>query len=268
MALGDGGTAEGVIPSVDVVAKRALHRAPRSVQQVISSGLAALSWIGLPSTVLSVVSDLQWVVDAGLWVYRHTGALKPAIVAVAHAVSLVVDVWRGLTHPLWHALAVYWHVALPNWAPDVLTIAALLLIGQVRAKIRFWIGAFGRAHLITGASTYRDYPDDLYQPLPKSFAFERELAARGLRWTPHRLARAKLLWRRWSVGQRLDQWKLAHIDKRKPTLPKWPVPLTVASFHRYLAGDFAARRIRILYFLSGLVLIAAYVIDWVYRAHS
>lgn len=249
-------TTPGVIPSPESFVKSGLGGAPSWLRRSLLNVLAAVTWIGLPSTVLSALGDVHKLIAGLLWLYQHSGAVQPVLLAIGHAISLVVQLWRSLTHPIWHVIAQWLHLSLPSWAPDALTLGGLIVIGTVRRVLRAtWGGTLSGGLMLRGIEPGRFAPEG-YIALPRHFPYEQHFADNDVKWTPRRLRDAERLWRRWRNLNIRTVFTL-HPDS------KWPVfdaRVVRAQFGRYWLAVMDGRRDMRIYFSLALVALLAIAI--------
>lgn len=252
--------ADNVLPSVEEATRTALRAAPKPVRTLVRNTLAAVSWIGLPATVLSTLSGLRWVIDAAAWCFQHAGLLQPVFAAVGQGIAWIVMLWRGLTHPLWEALGAWLGFGLPAWLPDVLTLLALLLIGGLR---RLWRVIWG--HRLSGALMYRGAkpgraPPEQYIAIPRRFPYKALFAEYGFALNKRQLADTQRLWRKWRREQILVM--LTADNYRWPTFRE---PVIEAQFGRFWLSVMEGRRDMRVYALVALATLGAFAIDAAYR---
>lgn len=255
--------ADNVLPSVEEATRTALRAAPKPVRTLVRNTLAAISWIGLPATVLSTLSGLRWVIDAAAWCFQNAGLLQPLLAAVGQGIVWIVMLWRGLTHPLWEALGAWLGFGLPTWLPDVLTLLALLLIGGLRRLSRAtWGEWMSEALMHRGAEPGRAPPEE-YIPIPRPFPYADYFAERGFPMNNRQLADTKRLWRKWRREQILIMLTADNY--------RWPIfrePVIRAQFGRYWMAVMDGRRYMRVYALVALATFGAFAIDAAYRLLS
>lgn len=249
-------TNPGVIPSPESFVKAGLGSAPAWLRRSLLNTLAAVTWIGLPSTVLSALGDVHKLIAGLLWLYEHSGVIQPVLLAVGHAISFLVQLWRSLTHPVWHAIATWLHLTLPAWAPDALTLLALVAIGLVRRGLRVTWG-----YAISARAMYRAAQPDRFAPegyirLPRHFPYEQHFADHDIRWTPRRLRDADHLWRIW---RRQRVRTMLTIDASR--WPTYDAQVVRAQFGRYWLSITEGRRDMRIYLTCAALVFAAIVID-------
>jgi hypothetical protein len=255
-------TSIGDIPSPETFAKKSLVRAPRWLQRFTGNGLSVLAWVGLPTTILSSLSNLKTVLDGATWLYAHAGLLQPALAFFGRAFTFVVSIWRAVTHPVWQALSVWLHIALPAWAPDVLTLTALVVMGVMRRMLRVaWGDTISGGMMFKGARPDYGRPEDKIA-IPRIFPYEQHFAECDVKWTPAKLRDAHWLWRRWRRDQIRSQ--LAY-DGRY--WPKFDQDVIRAQFGRYWLSITEGRRDMLMYALAAGVVLLALVVDWSLRTH-
>lgn len=243
------------IPTPETLIKKRLLKAPDWLRRWGLNTLGVVAWVGLPSTVLSTLKDLRWVIDGAVWLYEHAGVLRPALRVIGQGVTVVVDVWRWLTHPIWQHLAEWLHVALPTWLPDVLTLVALILIGLVRRWMTASWGALRSGRLLFGAVDKLNTGAASYISIPRSFPYKQHFADNDIRWTRRRLADTERLWRKWRADQ-IRAWLAWHPER----WPRFHEAAIRAQFGRYWLSVRNGRRERALYMAvaAALALILAF----------
>lgn len=250
------------IPTPETLIKKRLLKAPDWLRRLGLNALGVVAWVGLPSTVLSTLKDLRWVIDGAVWLYEHAGAMRPALQVVGQGVTAVIDVWRWLTHPIWQHLAEWLHVSLPTWLPDVLTLLALTLIGLLRRWLNETWGALRSGGLLFRAERSRaPFALGNYVPIPRRFPYKQYFAESGVKWTPKRLADTERLWRKWRSEQIRD-W----LASRPERWPRFLEPAIRAQFDRYWFAVQDGRRDRLIFVTLSLTLLALYAIDALYQA--
>lgn len=125
------------IPSPEKALSALLASAPRWLQVLISNIIAVLQWIGLPTTILSFLSDRAWVVDLAHWAFTHSGNARVVLAWLGSACVSIVSFWHLLSEPIRSALSAIVHFNIPAWAIDLGTIAFLLVVGPIRERITF-----------------------------------------------------------------------------------------------------------------------------------
>ncbi|MGE0371662.1 MAG: hypothetical protein AB7G40_05635 [Hyphomonadaceae bacterium] len=247
---------ESDIPTPETVIKKSLGHAPGWLRRSALNALGVVAWVGLPSTVLSTLKDLRWVIDGALWLYQHAGLLKPALLVIARAVSLAVDVWRWITHPIWQSVAEWLHITLPAWLPDVLTLLVLILVGLWRRWLNASWGAWLGGGLLLRSAKRSPTDKGDFTPIPRRFPYTRYFADTGEKWTPRRLADAQCLWRRWRSEQ-IRAWLARHPER----WPRFHEAAIRAQFGRYWLAVQDGRRERNLYVGVAVLLILLLVAD-------
>lgn len=246
----------GEIPAPETLAKRQLARAPKWLRRAVSNILSILAWVGLPSTLLSTLSSLQIVIDGALWLYRNAGALRPALRMAGEGVVVLVEWWRALTHPLWEVLFSWLDVALPAWAPDVLTLLLLFMLGLLRRATTEGLASFlSETLMLSGQVT-----GTTFQRIPRAFPYQEHFEENGFRLPPRRLRETRRLWRKWRKAQiRLG------LGISTAEWPRYPEATIRAQFGRYWLGVRDGRRAMLVYCLAGTCMAGALGIDWAYR---
>lgn len=250
------------IPTPEALIKKRLLKAPDWLRRWGLNALGVVAWVGLPSTVLSTLKDLRWVIDGAVWLYEHAGLLRPALRVVGQGVTVVVDVWRWLTHPIWQHLAEWLQIALPAWLPDVLTLALLILIGLMRRSLSEMWGSLRSGGLLYRAEQGRaPFAQGVYVPIPRRFPYREYFAESGVKWTPRRLADTERLWRKWRSEQIRD-WLAWHPER----WPRFLETAVRAQFDRYWFAVQDGRRDRLIFLMLSVTLLALYAVDVLYQA--
>jgi hypothetical protein len=247
------------IPGPETFARRHLAKAPSWLRRIVLNALAIFGWIGLPGTVVSALADMRFSLDAALWLYLHAGLVKPTVAAVGQGIAFVVAAWRAVTHPIWHALFEWLHIALPTWAPDVLTLLALLGAGYLRRQLRvLWGARLSGALMHRGAKPGRAPPTE-YISIPRRFPYAAHFTENDIRLTPARLADAQRLWRKWRTEQ---IWAALYLDPRR--WPRFREGVIRAQFGRYWLAVTDGRRDFALYAAIAVCVLLAMAADFAY----
>lgn len=251
--------APSTIPTPDALAKRQLTRAPRWLQRLASNTLALIAWIGLPSTVLSTLGNMQFVLDGALWLYRHAGALRPVFEAAGEWIATFVQAWRALTHPIWQTLFGWLQITLPSWAPDLLTLALLIVAGFAR-RIMTTTLADIRSTSLMAVGRARASPSVL-QPIPPAFPYREHFEGNGFKLTPARLRDTERLWRSW----RARQIRMARVMSKDSGPWLFPEGAVRAQFGRFWLGVRQGRQTLLVYSIAVGMLAIAFGIEWANR---
>jgi hypothetical protein len=205
---------------------------------------------------------MRFALDAALWLYRHAGLLKPAVAAFGQGITFVVATWRAVTHPIWHTLGDWLHIALPAWAPDILTLLALVGAGYLRRQLRVaWGITLSGGLMHRGAKPGRAPPEE-YIPIPRRFPYANHFSENGIRWTARKLADTGRLWRKW----RADRiW--AALTLRPDHWPRYREPVIRAQFGRYWLAVADGRREFAISIVIAACLFAAMALDFLYRQY-
>lgn len=250
------------IPTPETLIKKRLLDAPDWLRRWGLNALGVVAWVGLPSTVLSTLKDLRWVIDGGVWLYEHAGIMKPALRVVGQGVTVVVDVWRWLTHPMWERVAEWLHLTLPDWLPDVLTLAALIGVGLLRRWLNASLGSlYGGGLLLRTEQRRSPIGTGNYVPIPRLFPYKQYFSETGVKWTPRRLADTERLWRKWRSDQ-IRSWLALHPER----WPRFLEPAIRAQFDRYWLAVHDGRRERNFYVGVSLLLLLLLTADAAYAA--
>lgn len=250
------------IPTPETLIKKRLLKAPDWLRRWGLNTLGVVAWVGLPSTVLSTLKDLRWVIDGAVWLYAHAGAMRPALRVVGQGVTVVVDAWRWLTHPIWQHLAEWLHVSLPAWAPDVLTLVLLFLIGLMRRSLsEMWGNLRSGGLLLRTEQTRSPASHGTYVSIPRHFPYKQYFAETGEKWTPRRLADTERLWRKWRSDQ-IRSWLAFHPER----WPRFPESVIRAQFGRYWLAVQDGRRERNVYVGVAVLSVLLLTVDAAYAA--
>lgn len=250
------------IPTPETLIKKRLLKAPDWLRRWGLNTLGVVAWVGLPSTVLSTLKDLRWVIDGAVWLYEHAGVLKPALRVVGQGVTVVVDVWRWLTHPIWQHLAEWLHVSIPAWVPDVLTLALLILIGLMRRSLsEMWGSIYSGGLLFRTEQRKSPFQGGNYIPIPRRFPYKQYFVEAGVKWTPRRLADTERLWRKWRTNQ-IRSWLALHPER----WPRFQEAAIRAQFDRYWLAVHDGRRDRRIYVGVAVTLLLLFAADAAYAA--
>lgn len=250
------------IPTPETLIKKRLLKAPDWLRRLGLNALGVVAWVGLPSTVLSTLKDLRWVIDGAVWLYAHAGAMRPALRVVGQGVTVAVDAWRWLTHPIWHQLAEWLHITIPAWLPDVLTLVALILIGLLRRSLtEMWGSLYGGGLLLRTEQGRSPFAGGSHVPIPRRFPYKQYFAETGVKWTQRRLADTERLWRKWRSDQ-IRSWLAFHPER----WPRFLEPAIRAQFDRYWLAVHDGRRDRRIYIGLAVTLLVLLVADAAYVA--
>jgi hypothetical protein len=256
----DAAPTEGTIPTPAMVAAEQLAKAPPWLRRLVTSALAVVAWIGLPTTVLSTLSSMQFILDTALWLYRHAGLLRPALSAAGEGISAVVGLWRALTHPIWETLFSWLHIALPTWLPDVLTLVLLTVAGILR-RVMAGTAADVRSASLMVIGRARAAPSTLL-PIPLAFPYAQHLEKKGRKVTPARLRDIERLWRSW----RARQIRMARIMCKSSGPWAFPEDAVRDQFETFWLGVRRGRKLLLIYSIAVGALAMAFAVDWAYRA--
>lgn len=250
------------IPTPETLIKKGLLNAPDWLRRWGLNALGVVAWVGLPSTVLSTLKDLRWVIDGAVWLYEHAGITRPALRVVGQGVTVVVDAWRWLTHPIWQQLAEWLQIVLPAWLPDALTLLALIAIGLLRRSLSALWGSWRGGGLLYRTEQSRSpLSQGNYVAIPRHFPYKQYFAETGVKWTPRRLEDTEQLWRKWRADQ-IWAWLAWHPDR----WPRFLEPAIRAQFDRYWLAVRNGRRERALYVASAVTLLLLLLSDAAYAA--
>lgn len=252
----DAGAVSSTIPTPEAFAKARLRRAPQWLKSLVSNGLAILSWVGLPATFLSTLSNISWVVEGAIWLYRQAGAFRPVLTAVGEWITLVVHIWRSLTRPLWETLSGWLHIAVPAWVPDVLTLLFLFGVGIIRMRL-YRERLEGRAKRGLPVLS-KGEPGITEGDIPVVFDGYGYLESRKARLTDGQRREIERLWRRF---RREACWSIFHAVMgggkakfRRSDLHE--------QFYTYWRASVGARQIMMVYGATGLLIAVALLIEW------
>ncbi len=253
-----GNAARLTIPTPEMLVKAWLRRAPPWLQRFVSTVVAVLAWAGLPPSVLSTVSNLQWVIDSCAWLYLHAGALRPVLSMTGEGITFLVHYWKLLTHPFWHALFGWLHVTLPTWAPDALTVLILIAIGSLRSR-SYRARHAKRAENDLNLARKND-PNAV--DVPKAFGGEAFFERKGVKLTESRRRNIERLWPafRQSAGARRHSVFEYITSSGDPG--RFKADHLYAQFYKYWRASVGARRIVFVYGFAVALIAAALVIEW------
>lgn len=254
------------IPTPAAAAKAQLLRAPRWLRRFVVNALAVIAWIGLPSTVLSTLSSMQFVLDGAMWLYRHAGALRPALLATGEGISMAVGVWRDLTHPIWQTLLEWLQLSLPPWAPDLFTLVVVIGLGALRRHMRARGGlTHSQLHLFYSLHWFHpEWGSEEYDELPEEFPFADAFVKSGINLTRARRLVTQRIWSTWrtkSVGSTLKLRRSSRVQRYNKALVR-------EQFIHYWRAVMDGRRDMRIYTIGAALIAFALAVDWAYRAGS